>query len=708
MATFVNAAPMVNSLGIQDKSTRTLAIEPEVLPTHLPKVYIYAQKGPTTPQLVVGNSRNSMYGADSFDLRKKYATHTTVLSNLLNAEGNAQMIERIVPANGMLKGNFLLSLDVLEKKIISYERDQDGQYVLDADTGEPVPKDPDTYDITGYQCKWVLTHITSKTSLQTDSDLFGVATVQDGDQVDKLIKSKRYPILQFWAGLGEYYNNTGLRIWAPGLNSNFNSTLFAQGVFPFRMAAIRRDNDKSTAKTVETLSGDPYFDFVFKPGFINSSTDQQMYLGDQYLSKYQSTQDKRFPPQYADIPNFFIYQANVEKLLSDFIKKERDFFGDHAGSDFENTLFTQSDAGAESLKYMYNFFTFANSNGSPYETVNVNNTDSNAFRLSEGANIFCKGGSDGTMDIDTFNNTVSFKVSEYANINSPLQNKVDYPESIIYDSGFPLDVKYKLLDFISVRKDTAVGLSTFVSGGPPLNASEDHSVAVALRTRAMMFPESDYYGTPVTRAFIFGRSGILRNSQYTKRLPIILEVAVKAAKFMGASNGKWKPEYLFDKAPNNEITLFDDVSAVFTPAMQRNKDWDVGLNYASSFSRSSLYIPAIKTVYTDDTSVLNSFFTMMACVELNKIGERVHKEFVGAISLTDAQLIEKVNASVDAKVKDKFAGLFQIVPAAYISDSDAAAGYRWTLPIKIYANNMKTAMTLSIEAYRKSDFTTTA
>ena len=68
MSQILNAAPMTILRGIQDLSTRTVPPEPEVLPTHLPKVYIYAQKGPTTPELVVGNSRSQMYGDETFTM----------------------------------------------------------------------------------------------------------------------------------------------------------------------------------------------------------------------------------------------------------------------------------------------------------------------------------------------------------------------------------------------------------------------------------------------------------------------------------------------------------------------------------------------------------------------------------------------------------------------------------------------------------------
>lgn len=59
-------------------------------------------------------------------------------------------------------------------------------------------------------------------------------------------------------------------------------------------------------------------------------------------------------------------------------------------------------------------------------------------------------------------------------------------------------------------------LGTHTVGDRELTASEEHSLAIALRTRLQMYPESDYFGTPVLRGMIVGRSGKLRNSQFTK------------------------------------------------------------------------------------------------------------------------------------------------------------------------------------------------
>ena len=118
MATqIVNAAPLVVDLGTQDLSGRQVPIEPEALPQHLPKFWLFAQKGPLTPTLVSGGARDKIYGTDSFDLRGKYANHATVFANLANAEGNACMIQRVIADNAGPEASIILWLDVLETDV---------------------------------------------------------------------------------------------------------------------------------------------------------------------------------------------------------------------------------------------------------------------------------------------------------------------------------------------------------------------------------------------------------------------------------------------------------------------------------------------------------------------------------------------------------------------------------------------------------------
>jgi hypothetical protein len=326
---------------------------------------------------------------------------------------------------------------------------------------------------------------------------------------------------------------------------------------------------------------------------------------------------------------------------------------------------------------------------------------------SQYTNIMAAGSSDGTMSELLFNGLVQNAVAAYIDPNNPVMDIAVNVESILYDSGFNLQTKQALCNFVGVRKDTFVVLSTFDISQPVLTQAEEMSVAITLRTRLQMFPESDYFGTPVMRGMIMGYSGILLNSTYTGPLPLTAEVAIKASRYMGAGNGIWKSGYNFDGAPGSVLDYMVNPSISWLPATVRNKAWSAGLNWVQSFDRSSVFFPALKTVYDDDTSVLNSFFTAMAVAQLNKVAHAAWRQFSGVSHLTNVQLASKVNDFVNANTQGRFDNRFVIIPAAFFTDQDVANGFSWTLPIKLYASNMETVMTTYVQAYRMSDLTTT-
>lgn len=247
----VNGAPFTNLLGTDDVSTRTLVLEPEAIPSHLAKVYLYTQTGPVLPQLVVGDSRLLMYGEDSFDVRKKWATHATVLSNYIDAEANAQMIERMIPADAPPPANIRYCLDLLKAKVPEYKYNPDGSITVD-ETGAPVPTGE---MIDGYIGKWVTEYI--KPGLDGEST-FGKGTQKPGDQTSAAdaTQSIRIPMWDVETPhVGEFGNNAGLRFWAPTASSGVpvDTRLIRDAmVYPLRASVLRRASVNVTPKVMVT------------------------------------------------------------------------------------------------------------------------------------------------------------------------------------------------------------------------------------------------------------------------------------------------------------------------------------------------------------------------------------------------------------------------------------------------------------------------
>lgn len=699
-AIIVNAAPMTYPLGTNDVSTAQVPREAEALPTHLVKTYLYTQKGPAYPVLCSGAERVRIYGADSFNPLKKWHNHATVFSNIFAAAGNAEMIQRIIPADAGPESNLLLSLDIVQDEIDDYERNSDGSIKEDAITGNKVSLGK----IPGTRYKWVVSHINTTADMQTK---FGKQTIKPGTMVSTAAgatQSQSYPILEFKASsIGSWANNVGIRLWAPNTQSNggVDTRVMANGgAYPLRLAVIKRNSETSSPTVVENMFGEQYVDVVFKPGFLHPNTENPLHIGNEnsFLNRYQNLSDPGYPVFEGDFGTVAVYQSNIDTIVNMLYTAEKAYVDTNSiASSFVD--FT----GAEGEQYLFNILTGQSSSGYLYHTF-VQDTSA-TLALNEYTNMYAAGGSDGTMSNAAFADAVSAAVKEYNNPNSPLLDTAYYPEAFIYDSGFPMQTKKDLLNFIAIRKDTFVMLSCYEHGGPKLTALQENSVAVSLRAYASMFPESEFFGTGTCRALIMGRDGKLRSSQVDYRVPVLAEVARKAAEYMGAANGVWRNGEDFDGAPGSIIENMYDINVSYTPASARYRDWDAGLNWVQNYDRSSKFIPALKTVYSEDTSVLTGFLTCCAIVEINKVTERAWRHFSGTQKLTNAQLAQRVNDFISERLQGRFDGRFIIQPETYFTTADLARGYSFTVKVKIYAPNMKTVATTYVEAYRRDSLT---
>jgi hypothetical protein len=685
----VNAAPMVVEYGTQDLSTRQPPRVPEAIPQHLPKFYLFTQKGPKAPQLCSGAERDRLFGSASFDYRGKFSNHQTVFANLANAQGNACMIQRLFPTDMGPKSNIIAWLDVLPTTVDLYRRNSDGSIYLDALNQPEV-----IGTTTGHKVKWVFTN---RTTVADQTTQFGLATISAGDQIDVTagVQSQRYPMFELEVSSeGEWGNNSGLRLWAPTVKTVSampNKMMVAEKAYPYYISVVERADAQSSAAVVPTLFGEQRLMVTLKENVIDPLTDRSMNLNEVFLNSYQNLTDARYPKLFGNFGKLHIYQANLELLLGQFHAAEVahiDGFSDFTANTADKHLFNIV-SGVSSQNVKYHSFTFID--------------DTSSTRLSEVTNVYAKGGSDGTMNNTVHAALTSAEALRYLNPNDELMDLAYHVESIVYDSGFPLQTKKDLCSIMAVRKDTFVAVGTHTAGERALTQSEEQSVAIALRTHMQMYPESDYFGTPVSRGMIMGCSGVLRNSQYTDRLPMTGEVLIKSAKYMGAADGRWKNGFHFDGAPGSVIDNFTDINITWVSASVRNRFWDVGLNWVLTYDRDSYFFPALKTVYDNDTSVLNSYFTAMACAQLNKVANSVWRQFSGVSHLTNTQLASRVNDAVTARVQGKFDGRFVIQPDALFTDMDEVRGFSWTLPIKLYAPSMKTVMTTYVQAYRISD-----
>ena len=683
-----NATPLVIDYGTQDLSPKTSPQPQDAVPSHCPKFYLYAQKGEGS-HLVSGAEAQLMFGEETFKENGKYANHSTVFANGCFQKANNVVVERVVPADAGPKANVTLWLDVLETTVDLYERTTDGAIKLNSVTGLPIV----TGTTTGFKVFWTATEESTHSGFDNIGRRVKVQGSQTGPNGEV---SQRYPIHErVVSGVGEYGNNRGVRFWAPTSKDIILPTklMAEERVYPFYLNVIKRSNRLGNVTFVDNVYKERNTMFVLKPGTLDPLSDKALYLGKVGLDDYRNIKDSRYEITYGDFGKMVIYQNNIDELLGMFHAAETDFIDEWSD-------FTES----EEDIYLFNPFSGTSSSDVPYHTFQIVD-DVDSTRLTNYTNVWAGGGSDGTMSNSLHAVLVKDAVERYGDPTDNIQNAVVNVENIMYDTGFPLETKFAMANFIAYRKDTIVVWGTQQVDEVNLTPSQELSVAIALKTRAQMFPESDYFGTPTMRAVIMGGSGTINDSSYSARVPTTYHLMRKAAAYMGASNGKWKSEFSFGQGGKNRIEDMSDVDSIWVPPATRVRFWDAGINWPLDFNRNGKFFPANKTVYDEDTSVLNSFPVVVAISNLNRIAHLAWQTYVGDDELTIGQFTDRINEFVTNQARDRFAGKYIIVPVANFTEDDKTRGYSWELPIKIYAPMMKTQMRTSVQAYRIEDYT---
>ncbi len=702
MNTIVNAAPRINLLGAEDVSARAPVIEPEVFPTHLPHAFVWAEWGPANlPQLASGDFIATTFGPKTLDPRSKYFNHQSLLVNTLQGQGNAVMLQRVIPEDIGPKARLLLSIDIVqEPEVQQYQRNADGTFVLNS-SGAKVPITGSGATAPGYLVRWILNDWNNG----VEDDEFGEVQLQQGALLNSASQqSMRYPIAEFEASfLGERGNRMGLRLSVPnGLSGNLLNKTVANALKSqlYRLQLVTRADASSTAQTIDTLLGDPSIDFTFKQDAIDVKTDTLYSLDDIFMQSYQDLDQRGSPPIYGPFGRHHIYHENLEQILAMIGSVEAAF---SATATVKTLPVNSMDQDSEYL-HVVNAFTGKSFDGVPYYTLVVQGSLNGGLQFDENSTHYAVGASDGTLDDEAFDLAVRAELENYGYGTADLLDDALYPQSCIYDTGFELDTKHAMMIPVGRRKDMWVALSTHVASAPNNTGAEESSMAEALKNYAQNFPESEVYGTKVCRAVIVGHDGILiGNRRYRRRAPLTLEYAAMNAKYMGSGDRKWRPGLAPTKNPNNIITMFRDINAPFKSANARSSDWDNGLIWAQRFDRSSYFFPAMQTVYDDDSSILNSALNMQALVELEKVCQRVWRRLVGIDGLTPEQFIERSDKLIVKEVENRFDNRYTIVPNTFMTEADVQRGYSFSCKIDLFGPNMISVGTFTIRPRRLSD-----
>ena len=740
------ATPRANLDGILDKSGRTVSPEAEQLPQNLPHLFLLTERGPTTPQLIGYDGISAIYGNKSLDYSSAFANHQSVLAKTFLTNANQVFVQRLKPENAAT-AVLRISVEVVTASINRYARNPDGSIRYEVDLlGNTTPVVEDT--VIGHNLIW---HVGTEKYVDPVSREFGRGTAREyrnGDIVgingtSKLgmiddngvmtpATSKIYPIIDFdVASFGSYGNLLGVIFDAPTISSpspSDVSLIEAVKSFLYRIRIVQREEENTTYTIQKTIGGDNEVQFALKDNTIHPYTNKQIGFEDTFIAKYQQIGIAGYPDVVGPFSGVKFYTNYYEEVLNRLVKSGEDpstdiqYLGEEEYDDVALPFGRNYGFANPENIYMLNIFTGKDYNDVPYYSFTVENSENfDGIRFGNNVPIYAGGGSDGLVyangspdrlaNLKIYDDLVAVELANWGSLEAPMLDSAKYPVSSIWDSGFSMATKKKCFVPMSLRKDVFVVVSpqaiadTYAGKWQfmPANTMEvEISNAAALLNTAVLSPESAIHGTPVCRAAIIGRAGKLRDKTWNGILPLTIDFADKVAKYMGASDGKFKSRYAMDKGTNNQVTMFYDVNLTYMNNATADNNWDAGIVWVQNYDRTRLFYPAYQTVYADDTSVLNSFITMVACVTLERICQQTWRDLSGK-SFTNEQLITESNKLISRRTDGIFDNRFEIIPNTFLTEADNQRGYSWSCEITIKAGTMRTVGSFTIISQRLDD-----
>lgn len=743
----INTVPGYNLNGVQDLTGAVPIPDPETTPQHLPLVPLLMEKGLPEPVVSSANTSGSSFGSLTLDLTSPYATAATVLANTIIATGNQAMLRRMVPS-GARTAFLRIAAELIAAQIPIYTRNVDGTIQLD-NTGAPVT----TGSTNGWRIVWWVNpdamsamafgEASPIVSFRPSTTTAGSSSLKLGGLMDTTTTpatavattSTLYPVydIPVAQGPGKYGNSYGLQVTAPTVTDIApTNQILSQGIksFLYRWSVATIPAGQSSSTVRQSLTGATYVDVALKPNQRDPKTNAPASINNSFVESYRLLDDPTLPDVNGYFGDMHTYDTNLATILTKIttttvvngvsIPGEGSY--DAAATAYGRTspYYLADPANL----YQLNIFTGKDFNGAPYYALDV--IASSLFggvSFGQNTTVFAAGGDDGLVvdSTGTPDTLANWQIldeltrTEFSNFGTGEIQYFDalrYPITTIWDPGYSMDTKKAMINVMSLVKYIYIVLGTqtiadYDTSTPPKfiyspinTAAQDIAVATELQSLAALAPESELYGTPACRAMIMGQAAKLLSKLWDRPLPLTLEMAKKVGDYMGAANGKWKNGKNFTESPLNKVELFGKLNYQWLPLTARTQAWKSGMINAQSAGRKGTFFAALRTIYPDDTSVLNQWSMVAACCYAELVSIRAWALLTGITGLTQKQFISRSNKIITDMLDQAFDGQFTVIVNTYFTSQDTNNNNSWTCKINFYANGMLVLGDFTIVANR--------
>lgn len=534
----------------------------------------------------------SYYGAETFNENNPtYFSNANMFAKNVLAY-NGCWLYRLLPDDADT-ANAVIYATLQAGDIPQYTKAADGSRAVDVN-GDWIPLMVEAVPVTapGYTITWSVEPLTG---VQTIDNLTVVTTPDPGN--DPFVK---YPIAAIQLKFpGVSGNNYGFEIFCD-LARNSQDVLESTKNLMVTMRFKEKMYSASTVNFIRDDTGAVENSFTLLSDIIDSSTNINVGINDILVDRYTGTNTLPFV-----VHN---YEANFitvsDLLLGVLTTTEEDSLGD---------LLTDGSANVINIFSGVNPFTgFEYDNILPVNTVALRNITN-----------FFTGGSDGTL---TMANEFTM-VQNFLTLDSfpDVEDEARYPITAMVDPGYNLATKYAMIDFMDIRKDLVIVLSPYQMDHAELTQAEEFSVGQSLVTRALLTQESVEYGTEACRACVKLQSGVLNTSVKNRIVPATHWVATQMAK-------TYNKTYLSDPMLSFPYSINDQFKSLNWYPVKldyKNKLYSNGMNYTQWLDVNTLHVPALQSVYTNDTSKLVDFPFVLVCMFIRQLTRYIGMKYTG-------------------------------------------------------------------------------
>lgn len=524
-----------------------------------------------------------------------------------------------------------------------------------------------------------------------------------------------YPVMSVIAdNPGTWGESFGFRFFYDK-SQNTIAGVMQNGAVTYTVAPVELHEGETTPRDVYDAYGQTAVTGVMKENVVDSISGLDLTMSRlldlHYIDDYKLAVDTVFIPQTFETVGRIVMNAEVRaraaakalypELASDDVLSI--FVDDVLG--LEPGAATEADVAAkESAGYMANIVSCVGPSGVPFfgsdcvssldqsfnDTVDLKS--SNAFYLGGGAD-----GDINDWDIEQY-------ICRYidAFINGTHQYLVDYLRcdyNCIFDVGFSLSTKKKLLEFMNYRDNLMVFLTpqstmkyrqeTTVAGQKvyqvmspaQLTQFEEESIGAMLRTYALLMIDDVENNTGANRCAIFLSSGINNDHVDLHGLtPFTLWCATKYAKFLNGTSIKGAPI-----EDDSVVDCFDRVAWTAFADSTRSRIWNAGLCYPQYMNRTQIQVAALRTVYRYDTSVLCDIGTAMAVTFAKDLIRDEFPHWVNS-DREAGDLNARISKRLTERATHAFAGRYQTNFNVYQTAEDMKLGYVRHVDLELTAN----------------------